>query len=88
MPYIKQARRKKLDPKFMSLIEHIEYNDITAGDLNYIITRIIYAIWHRGSNYETINSIVGALDCAKLEFYRRIAAPYEDIKIEENGNVY
>jgi hypothetical protein len=27
------------------------------------------------------------LECCKLELYRKIAAPYEDIKIQENGDV-
>ena len=30
----------------------------------------------------------GALRCAQMEFYRRVAAPYEDKKIQENGDVY
>lgn len=34
------------------------------------------------------SEIIGALECCKLELYRRIAAPYEDIKIGENGDVY
>lgn len=29
-----------------------------------------------------------ALDLAFLEFYRRVAAPYEDSAIERNGDVY
>ena len=32
--------------------------------------------------------MVGVLECAKLELYRRMAAPYEDEKIEDNGDVY
>lgn len=32
--------------------------------------------------------MVGALECAKLELYRRIAIPYEEQKIQENGDVY
>ncbi len=28
------------------------------------------------------------LETAKLEFYRRVAGPYEDAKISENGEVY
>ena len=35
-----------------------------------------------------IRSACGALECAKLEFARRIVAPYEDAKIKENGDVY
>jgi hypothetical protein len=39
-------------------------------------------------SYRTINDVLGALEGAKLEFYRRVAAPYEDQKIQENGDVY
>jgi hypothetical protein len=28
------------------------------------------------------------MDCAKLELYRRVAAPYEDEKMAEAGDVY
>ena len=41
-----------------------------------------------GKSYSVMNEIVGALECAKLEMYRRIYAPYEDEKIEANGDVY
>jgi hypothetical protein len=38
--------------------------------------------------YAHINEAVGALECAKLELYRRVAAPYEDEKMKESGDVY
>jgi len=38
--------------------------------------------------YTTYNEVVGVLECAKLEMYRRAVAPYEDEKIAENGDVY
>jgi hypothetical protein len=41
-----------------------------------------------GPSYTAINDIVGALDGAKMEFYRRVAIPYEDKKRELNGDVY
>lgn len=31
---------------------------------------------------------VGAIECAKMEFARRVIFPYEDRKISENGDVY
>lgn len=59
------------------------------GILNYQITRIVNSYINReGTNYHTINEVIGVLECAKLELYRRIAAPYEDKKKEENGDVY
>jgi len=41
-----------------------------------------------GLSYQTINDIVGALEGAKLEFYRRIAVGYEEQKRHDNGDVY
>ena len=37
--------------------------------------------------YSKINAIIGILECIKLELYRRVAAPYEDVKAAENGDV-
>lgn len=34
-----------------------------------------------------INDCIGACEGAKLEFYRRVASPYEDVKIKQNGDV-
>ena len=80
MPYIKEHRREELEES--SAI-------INPGELNYKITLLLTNYMHgKGLNYQTINDIMGALEGAKAEFYRRIAAPYEDKKIKENGDVY
>jgi hypothetical protein len=42
----------------------------------------------RGLSYAAIAEAAGVLETAKLEFYRRLAASYEDEKIAENGDVY
>lgn len=61
----------------------------SAGHLNYKITTILQEyILYKGLSYQTINDIVGALEGAKLEFYRRVAVDYETLKIQENGDVY
>ena len=60
-----------------------------AGALNYLITlQCKNYIDKNGLSYGTINDVVGALTCAKDEFYRRVAVPYEDEKIKTNGDVY
>lgn len=80
MPYIKQERRKSLENVFWPE---------GSGELNYLLTKTIQVyLKKQGTNYQTINDIVGALEGVKLEFYRRVAAPYEDEKIKENGDVY
>ena len=42
----------------------------------------------RGLDYAALAEAVGVIETAKLELYRRVAAPYEDDKIVENGDVY
>lgn len=87
MPYILPEDRKKLDPAIDNLIEAL--GATSEGELNYTFTRILNAVYAFKTNprYANINSAVGVLDCVKLELYRRTAAPYEDVKIEENGDV-
>lgn len=82
MPYIKPEQRLDIDEALESVIA------TNAGDLNYAITVLVNTyISEKGKNYARINEAVGALECAKLELYRRLAAPYEDSKIAENGDV-
>ena len=65
-----------------------------AGELNYAITKLVDAYLARSSQedgrlrYAHLNEAMGVLECAKLELYRRIAAPYEDRKIAASGDVY
>lgn len=85
MPYIKKENRRHwINPSvdgFWSCIKH----DTSAGDLNFLITTILHKAGPK--NYARINELIGVLECAKLELYRRIAVPYEDMKILENGDV-
>lgn len=86
MPYIKQERRDELQAD--AAANHGEWSPNNAGELNYVFTCIALAYFKVRGNYQAINDIVGALEGAKMEFYRRMAVPYEDTKIIENGDVY
>jgi hypothetical protein len=58
------------------------------GELNYLFTMIInHYLIGNGMNYQRINDVIGALEGAKLEFYRKDVIAYEDEKIKENGDV-
>lgn len=60
-----------------------------AGELNFAITMLILRyLDQNGGRYQQINDIVGALEGAKLEFYRRVVSPYEDAKCAVNGDPY
>lgn len=87
MPYIKLNDRPSIFNKDDSTIY---VNSIkTAGDLNFAISIMCdNFIINKGKCYATVNEIIGALECAKQELYRRVIAPYEDEKIKENGDVY
>ena len=61
----------------------------TPGELNYFLTtEAARYLERRGLSYATLNEVVGALECCKLEMYRRVFAPYEDKKMLENGDAY
>lgn len=80
MPYLSQAVRESLN-------DGRKANN--GGELNFQISKLVNDfIAMRGLSYSTINEAVGALECAKLEAYRRVAAGYEDKKVIDNGEVY
>ena len=89
MPYIEQMARIHLKKESKRrVLDSLGAIIASSGELNYVITRIVSTYMGKNPNYTKINEIIGVLECAKLELYRRIAAPYEDEKIEENGDVY
>ena len=85
MPYIKQEKRKVLNKH--ARLELIGMECENEGDLNYVLTMICKGYLNKYGliRYARLNTIVGALECCKLEFYRRKAVPYEDMKIKESG---
>lgn len=81
MPYISKHDRPQLDAG--------KIDPRNTGELNYKITKLLIDYTEQfGVSYKTINDVLGAMTGAGQEFYRRIAAPYEDIKIQEHTDVY
>lgn len=82
MPYVKQEDRGK--------------EGGNAGILNYQITTLVDRHLQSNSHlhhdnrphYCCLNEVVGVLECVKQELYRRVIAPYEDVKREKNGDVF
>lgn len=82
MPYISQFDKDHMDDQPMSV-----------GGLTYLLTKVALRFKDQqtvkgGLRFVTIALVMGAFFCAALEFYRRVAVPYEDTKIKENGDVY
>lgn len=89
MPYIKQHTRDLIDFDIEALTHTLNNAGAVAGDLNYVITRLLLGTLLAGeTRYAKINEAVGVLECAKLELYRVLVGPYEDNKAIENGGVY
>jgi len=82
MPYIKKKRRKECDKVVDAMID----SDILAdGDLNYILYK--YCKVNVTPSYNNLKNFCGELRQCATEIERRILAPYEDLKKEENGDV-
>ena len=82
MPYIKQDDRIRA----AKLPE-------TSGELNYAITTLILDYLgieeaDHSLRYSDYNTVIGVLECCKLEVVRRLLVPYEEMKCKLNGDVY
>ena len=86
MPYIPQYRRDEIDANLLAFEEYLSDANIGLGDLNYVISELCMDfLASRALNYTNINTVIGVLECVKLELYRMVASPYEDKKLKENG---
>jgi len=95
MPYILKSDRTLFDLPLKEILSKMntmaDFGDgtVKAGVLNYLTSMLCkYFIKINGTNYENLNAVCGALDCAKEEFRRRVINPYEEGKIKINGDIY
>ena len=82
MPYIKQESRPTMD----KVVDKMTEVDVRAnGDLNYILYK--YCKYNVAPSYGNYKNFCGELRQCATEIERRLLAPYEDEKIEENSDV-
>lgn len=88
MPYISKEDRINLDPVVDIATRILEKKPLeeSLGDLNYLFSRIIAGAIGK-TTYRKIAMATGVLENIKQELYRRLATPYEDQKISENGDI-
>ena len=92
MPYIKPEARQRLHEALENLrmtLYSSKYNHgvLSPGDLNYVISKLIWKLFDDNPSYTLGNNIIGVLECVKQEFYRRKMTPYEEEKMRENGDI-
>lgn len=84
MPYITQDRRDSFDDALRTLADNVT----NEGELNYCIYKLASLVVERtGESYAKLAMCSSAMEHAKLEWYRKRLAPYEDVKIAENGDI-
>lgn len=86
MPYIAGEDREELDPT--SALTGSQREATTPGELTFQLTCLVDGYLAGNLDFQAIAEVLGALEATKLELYRRIVAPYEDVKIDLNGDVY
>jgi hypothetical protein len=88
MPYISKEDRIPLDPIVDIATRVLERKplDESLGDLNYLFSRILAGAIGKTS-YRKIAMATGVLENVKQELYRRLATPYEEEKITQNGDI-
>ena len=84
MPYINEIRREPV-------VQGATVK--TVGELNFKLSQVMddylsYTEPVDAPSYTKFNNAIGVLECLKMELYRRMVAPYEDLKIKENGDVF
>lgn len=84
MPYITQEERLRLN----STDFVVRQTPQNGGQLNYLISKLCAEyIDEHGLRYQNISDVVGALEGAKMEFFRQLVNPYEELKLCENGGI-
>ena len=86
MPYTTHVARRKLSEITKAIATELG-SQTTKGDLNFLLSTLVGEyVLAKGLSYDSINDVMGALVGCLLEFYRRVAVPYEKKKIEMNGD--
>jgi hypothetical protein len=97
MPYIALEQRKALDGgidalagEIVRLARESGEDAAFAGLLNYTCTRLALLVVRRrfgGMRYGLIAILTGTFKNISDEFYRRLAAPYENRQMAKSGDV-
>jgi hypothetical protein len=84
MPYLSEEARTRL-------IERLDAdgNAMSPAELNFVLCAFMLTYWEDlGPSYQALNDIIGAMDLAKAEFWRRVVVPYEAEKCDINGDIF
>ena len=84
MPYIPKIAREHI---LSMTLEQLCTTPLLDGEVNYIVSILLKRQFFAERCYKQANLLVGAVECAKMEFVRRYVNSYEDEKIISNGDI-
>ncbi|HUS51196.1 MAG TPA: hypothetical protein VMZ91_13595 [Candidatus Paceibacterota bacterium] len=92
MPYLTQENKDYLNEEnhLSSLARTLSEEPVEkfVGELNYMNFLFVKRwIKKNGKKYFVFAAIIGTLICCVFEIYRKLIAPYEEIKEKENGSI-
>jgi hypothetical protein len=100
MPYIVKAQREIVDKAIEALAERVAEAakgtglavagpEKMSGVVNYAVTMLLQkTMLAHDRTYASMSAAIGTVECCKLELYRRMIAPYENVKANQNGDVF
>lgn len=92
MPYLVKPLKQEIDENgireaadYLSTLDDRHF----IGAINYLNFKIVRRRLSKPGNlsYFMFAAIVGSLMCCVMEIYRRLVIPYENQKIQQNGDV-
>jgi hypothetical protein len=88
MPYIPREDRKQYQDAIKEIAEKIPEDRMQRpGHINYIVSLLLDKVYGPEMRYSDHNEAIGVLSCIQAELYRRKTAPYEDLKIDSEGDL-
>lgn len=89
MPYILNKHRCSFDDDIKSIANNVRdiSNELRPGVINYIFSKMLKEIYGECESYRFHNEVIGILESAKMEWYRRYTSKYEELCIDRNGDI-
>jgi len=87
MPYIDKKKREIYEPELSRLRGKIKSSETSKGDLTYLVYCLGLEFFKDKKSYTGISTSISCLQDAAEEIRRRHLNPYEDKKIQENGDI-
>lgn len=94
LEYVEEQPQEKITygllDDILLILEKVKYQRLGLLEPMFIDGSLGYRLMDTCAEFTNRTGLatLGTLEAVKQEFYRRVVAAYEDLKIQENGDVY